>query len=368
MMMKNKRDCCSLEQKLDDLAQRLSLVENAMKEIRESIGNCRDVENTRNDFAFHSPDEVNDIPLKTIHQRTTDYQRPQNIDKIEQTIRKERQSYAEGLTIHGASRIATGHPLNRIIWSVLVVASFTIAVLISKDHIDAFLSRRTTIQTSFVPQETMSYPAITVCDWQGLNRERRHLSIGPPISPRPILMKENVQKCSFNLSNCQYNNSALVSVDMVNYLHSEFTSLNHLAKIDNTTNCFTVDKIKSGDPKIVLDIAVVVNRSVTNFWSIFQVNPSSETFSEATVFMYPAGEGHYDVQFKRKITKLLGKPYTNCVQGRGTYSQNIFTGNYTIDKCKKGCVLENVFTKCGAIPKMYTRSACIKHTVGNRLL
>ena len=48
-------------------------------------------------------DENNDIALKTLHQRTIDEERPQSIGKIEKTISEERQSYAEGLTIHGTT-------------------------------------------------------------------------------------------------------------------------------------------------------------------------------------------------------------------------------------------------------------------------
>eukprot|EP00111_Clytia_hemisphaerica_P020686 TCONS_00060978-protein len=55
-------------------------------------------------------------------------------EDIEQKISAERKNYAEGLTIHGANRIAAGKPLNRAIWSILVLSSFLVAVLISKEH------------------------------------------------------------------------------------------------------------------------------------------------------------------------------------------------------------------------------------------
>ena len=34
------------------------------------------------------------------------------------------QNYAEGLTIHGLSRIATGGPRSKIVWSLLIITSF----------------------------------------------------------------------------------------------------------------------------------------------------------------------------------------------------------------------------------------------------
>ena len=292
----------------------------------KEISSCLDsVEVTRNDSRSRLSYGTNDIALKTLHQTTISDQHRETFDKIEQTIRKERQSYAEGLTIHGTSRIATGHPLNRILWSVLVIASFSIAVLISKEHFDIFLSHKTITHSSFVPQKVMPYPAITICDWNGIARESRHLSGGPPIFPSPKLVDEDVQKCSFNLSECRYNKSTLLNVYKANYDYSDTTLMNHLVEIDNTTNCFSIDGIQTHDTMGVLDITALANRSVNNFWSILQINPSSETFPEASAKVYIAGEGRYEVITRRKITTLLGKPYTDCVQGSGSHSQNIFT-------------------------------------------
>ena len=58
-------------------------------------------------------------------------------------------------------------------------------------------------------------------------------------------------------------------------------------------------------------------------------------------------------------------PYTECVKGEGNYSQNKFTGNYTISKCKKGCLWEAVFEKCGAIPQMYKKHMRAPHRFDN---
>jgi len=80
-----------------------------------------------------------------------------------------------------------------------------------------------------------------------------------------------------------------------------------------------------------------------------------ENFPQASAAVYWAAEGFYHVTVEKKIIKRLGLPYTDCVQGSGTYEQNKFTGNYTVNKCLKGCIFEEVLIRCGAIPVMYKK-------------
>uniref|UniRef100_A0A7M5X6B8 Uncharacterized protein n=1 Tax=Clytia hemisphaerica TaxID=252671 RepID=A0A7M5X6B8_9CNID len=61
-----------------------------------------------------------------------------------------------------------------------------------------------------------------------------------------------------------------------------------------------------------------------------------------------------------------GLPYTDCIEGQGTYTQNKFKGNYTVNKCKKGCFWEKEFEKCGAIPQMYKKHMREPHRFENK--
>ena len=67
----------------------------------------------------------------------------------------------------------------------------------------------------------------------------------------------------------------------------------------------------------------------------------------------------------KKIITRLGLPFTDCIEGKGSYAQNKFKGNYTVNKCKKGCFYEKVFEKCGAIPPMYKKHMREPHRFDN---
>ena len=133
----------------------------------------------------------NTTALKPLEIHLKKYMNPsptRNTKDVEEKISSERQSYAEGLTIHGANRIATGRLYSRIIWSFLVLASLTTAVFISKEHWDAYLSRQSTTHTKIIPQQSIPVPSITVCSYTGVNNERRRFNDGSPNYERPTLV------------------------------------------------------------------------------------------------------------------------------------------------------------------------------------
>ena len=268
------------------------------------------------------------------------------------------QSYAEGLTVHGLSRIATGGPRAQVIWSLLIVTSFIIAIIISIEHWDAFLDHDSQTSTKIVSQEEMALPAITFCTWQELVVHRRRFVTGKPIFQRPDLVEFGAigaYHCASNLTKCGYNGTTFLNVHstLADYEHS--SPKNNLVIFDNTTNCFTVSGEIQTVPSYVLSVQMVAERiSGVNEWTEMYINHPSETFPQASA-VYWAAEGFYHVYVEKKIIKRLGLPYTDCVEGSGTYKQNKFTGNYTVNKCLKGCFFEEVFKRCGAIPIMYKK-------------
>ena len=290
-----------------------------------------------------------------------------HLEEVEERISNERRSYAEGLTIHGANRIATGRPLNRIIWTILVVASFTIAILISIDHWEAFLSKESFSSTQVNTQNTIEVPAITVCNYNGINRERRHFEGGDPVYPRPKLSNISVLgDCGRNLTKCGYNKSTLLKVVTVKADYSKSKLRNDLVTFDNTTNCLTVSGHVQTFASDILSIQTVSKSTYMGIWNEIYVNPGSEAFFEASPMVYWASKGYYHINIVKKIITHLGKPYTKCIEGQGSYTQNKFKGNYTVTKCQKGCFWEKVFEKCGAIPQMYKKHMREPHRFENK--
>ncbi|XP_066922982.1 pickpocket protein 11-like [Clytia hemisphaerica] len=273
-------------------------------------------------------------------------------------ISEEKKSYAEGLTIHGLNRIAAGRPFSRIIWSILVLSSFLAAVTISKKHFDAFLSNESRTNIRILSENEVAFPAVTVCH-SSFFEERKNFDGRPPTHPRPVI-RENIFKDCFltNLTvpNCGFNGSKLVNI--AHYTSDFMTlveSLNGGVVIDDTTHCFTYSGLKENVASNILNFGIMDNRSSGDYWSVMFINSHTETFFEATESLHWILEGYYRAYLRKRIKTFLGLPYTDCIQGKGSYTQNKFTGNYTIGKCKKGCFLEKVFEKCGAIPTMYKK-------------
>ena len=276
-------------------------------------------------------------------------------EDIEQKINEERKNYAEGLTIHGANRIAAGKPLNRAIWSILVLSSFLVAILISKDHFQTYLSHKSRTNIEIVHKHAIDYPAITICSYESLRREAQYFGSGEPVYPKPQLFDYDIDECGYNLTSCGYNGSALVRILYYTSDYFEKDFLNNYTTFDNTTNCFTVSGYSQTIPAYILSMKIVANQTKDHYWTEIYINQKDETFQEATPTVYWASSGFYHAAIKKRIITRLGLPYTDCVEGRGSYAQNKFVGNYTITKCKKGCFWEKVFQKCGAIPQMYKK-------------
>ena len=285
--------------------------------------------------------------------------------EVEKRIREQRKSYGEGLTIHGLNRVVTGGIFSKIVWSVLLIVSIVIAVLISKQHWDEYLSNRSTIKLTIVSEREIEYPSITICNYFGIVRERRYFEGGEPLFNRPKLVNvSSMRDCGRNLTRCGYNDTMFLKAKRYNADYTKSTQFNHLVAIDNTTNCFTVSGSFQKVPSNILALQSVADRT-HNLWSELFINPTEETFFEASPTVYWASEGWYHAVLTKKIITRLGLSYTECIEGSGTYSQNKFKGNYTVNKCKKGCFWEMVFEKCGAIPPMYKKHMREPHRFDN---
>lgn len=276
------------------------------------------------------------------------------LDANSEEIREQRKSYAEGLTIHGLARIIDGPRLGRAIWFVLIIASFTIAVLITKQHWDDFLANGSVTNTRLVMEKQIPFPTISVCNYAELNRAR--LTIGKvKLHTSPSLTRTpSMKKCGQNLSSCLGGYTTLIKVENVSADYTRIEDQNSLVSFDNVTNCFNVRGYTQTIPSDFLTISLVANRT-GDVWTEVYINPATETFLEATPTVYWTSEGFYHINVNKKAISRLGLPYTDCVEGNGTISQNKFIGNYTVTKCKKGCLLEALFKSCGAIPEMYKK-------------
>ena len=248
------------------------------------------------------------------------------------------------------------------------MASLITAILISKEHWEDFLSRKSSSKTMILHQQSIPFPTITVCNYNGINKERKNFEGGPPSYVRPTLVDfPSMRACGgLNLTKCSDLKSRPIKVQTFSSDYSIAKLQNHLVEIDNTTNCFTIKGLIQPAPSTYLSVEAIVNRSASSRTSEIYINPASETFPESSPTIYWANEGFYHVNVEKKIITRLGKPYTNCVEGKGTYAQNKFKGNYTVTKCEKGCFWEKVFEKCGNIPQMYKKHMREPHHFENK--
>ena len=295
-----------------------------------------------------------DINMKYLT-KSTDFEAKKTLSEEKSTIDSS-QGFAEGLTIHGLARIAAGGTVAKILWSILVIASFIIAVLISKEHWSAFLEHDSRTSTKIVSQSEVAIPAITICDYIGINKERRRFSGEPPPVKRPALVDFDIYACARNLTKCGYNGTTFVTIQNISADYARASPQNHLVKFDDTTDCFTITGEVLEMPSDILSYQAAADRRVSsNEWTELYINSVGETFFESSEAVYWASEGFYHVNIERKIITRLGLPYTDCVEGSGPYRLNKFKGNYSVMKCQKGCFWEAVFEKCGQIPAMYKK-------------
>ena len=132
---------------------------------------------------------------------------------IEHKISSEKQNYAEGLTIHGLTRIATGGPTSKVVWTTLVLASLATAVFISKEHWDSFLSNGSITELKMVSENEMEFPSITICNYLGIVRERWHFEGGKPLYIKPKLVNiSSMRDCGRNLTKCGYDETMFLKV------------------------------------------------------------------------------------------------------------------------------------------------------------
>ncbi|XP_066927545.1 acid-sensing ion channel 4-like [Clytia hemisphaerica] len=352
-------DAAQLLKKIELLTKQVANIDH---EVKKSKSDIRKLSSGKSHEDLESLDKTESLEKKTrdVDLEQNNVRKPKtsaalsNFDVMEEKIADERQSYAEGLTIHGLSRIATGRPFSKVIWTLLVMASLLTALLISKEHFEAYLGDHSVTHTAITAENEIAVPSITICNYDGINRERRHFSGTPPFYTRPQLVSIDMRECGNNLTKCGYAGRTMVEVLFYSSDYVKSKKLNHLVKFDDTTNCFTVSGFTQTFPSDIFSVQLVANRT-GDLWSELYVNPDYETFHEASPTIYWASEGFYHVNVVKKKVTRLGLPYTECIKGSGTYTQNKFTGVYTVTKCKKGCFWEAVFEKCGAIPPMYKK-------------
>ena len=149
----------------EQLAQKLvSLVDHKLGPVQAEI---REIKNQKlrdlkeEIFGIVNQGYTNDLTQNT-ETKEPRKEKPINIEQNpeEAPSGNDTQSYAESLTIHGMSRIATGSPGSQVIWSLLIIASFIAAIIISKEHWDAFLHHDSQTSTKIVTQEEMTLQVI----------------------------------------------------------------------------------------------------------------------------------------------------------------------------------------------------------------
>ncbi|XP_066930204.1 acid-sensing ion channel 2-like [Clytia hemisphaerica] len=329
------------DEKIEYLTKRLVSLENEIQNLRE-----KRLQNTNHE----NNSQLCYVNMTTQGKKITG-SIEENQEEGQMRVSDKMQSYAEGLTIHGLSRIATGSSLSKLIWSVLVVASFSTAVWISKEHWDSFLRHDVKTHTTMKAEHEMKFPAITICDQSAISFEQNRFEKGDPKAKRPISVGLLEQLENLSVSDAPYVWVAQLTSDYAHFLGKR---ISEPLNIDSQTNCFTVKGHKQTIISEKLVVTIKANRTFDR-WTQLLVTPENEPFPGATSTIYWAINGYYNVVIKKRLISRLGKPHSECVDGKGTYEQNKFIGNYTVNKCKKGCFLEKVFEKCGAIPPMYER-------------
>ena len=239
-------------------------------------------------------------------------------------IKEVRKSYAEGFTIHGLSKIFTGHPVERVFWFVCLMTVLSFTGFMCHYYQTIYQEKDIRTEIRVVEKDELQLPVVTVCNPKSLYCHEN----------RSLLKPEWNEACGVK------------EVKIGETVDGQFKS-----KTLNLSGCinFNVDgKLwQKGKNELKMDISVY-NEDYKAI-SLFHVS-NHKNFKQ-----YPTMQQHLtrwkinliDIQEITAVQRLPSPYPSKCSNGEGL--NNFFSSVYNQASCVESCFLQDMLDDCRTV-------------------
>ena len=247
------------------------------------------------------------------------------------------QSYKEGFTVHGMSRVFSGYLWDRLLWFIVLLASLVFVLYATYGFLQEYWSFNIYTDIQVKTATDITVPALTICNTNVI---------------RDSMAGSNACYGAFNLAHFNHKNNFTLPC------RSESNKV--LQQILKNTKYAILHPIF---PNACIIINPYGNLTEKN---LFRPLYRTLTLESGPLFGYV--HGHNDIGFslderaqlsiplKKDITismrnkfiiSRLPSPYTSLCENK--FEQAVFPGPYSVRKCRNTCIFKMMLSKCGDV-------------------
>ena len=263
-----------------------------------------------------------------------------NVESPKPSVNQIIKSYKDNFSVHGLTKIFTGHIVEQIIWFVLLLFCLIFVGSASYYFYGEYKSYDVRTEVRMTTEEVMDFPVMTIC-------EKGPRDLIQEVCWKNKTIGQTTAKCSqrkplidFVAKKDQY------VMDVRSHpLFPSCILVNSNSKLSSLTPWYTRGiAIQSGfgSEKLYLYVHTIDDISF----------PLQQSFNKATGILRP---GIQDIDFiHKRIFTRLQKPYpSNCTRGSST--ENVFDGEYSLNKCRDTCTLLYQMEHCNTTIDQWKR-------------
>ena len=286
------------------------------------------------------------------------------------------QTYIDGFTIHGLSKIFGGVLYEKIFWFTVLAAC--LGFFISQGYFFFIEYKKYDVRTEVrIKSDTnINLPAVTIC--RSLNIRNYEFS---------GFVNEN--RCYKNRS--VYDNSKKSCRIPQNRINIDLKSGKNIQSHPDFPSCVTINpfgNVSTASDAIQDTYRIIWRESKGMFGYsylyLYTHDPDDIPFSSGQLFAGTTlikDRGTYDVMIHdKRVNYRLKHPFpSNCTDGE---NRNIFPGPYTVKKCQDTCLFNKMLRECGTVVDHWRKyihknisinetweftASCLKHVARKRI-
>ena len=239
--------------------------------------------------------------------------------KKSKRVKEVRQSYIDGLTVHGMSKIFTGTPCQRVFWFVCLLAVISYSGYMTYTYISLYLAKDMRTEIRLEKPDEISMPALLVCSADRFNFGC-HNNLGIT----------NMESCKsgWDIKEVNYT-SELVEVDEGCVLYN---SNGTLKEKPYGNKIFRVGTPKGKKFQMMIAEPKILKRypASLEFGSIF------------------SNVGNFTIEMNRVEIERLPSPFpSDCSDGKGI--EHLFSPIYHRADCVQSCYVRIMLKNCGTV-------------------
>ena len=289
----------------------------------------------------YSPNKTSD---SNNHHDVEKNEKKRNKGNTCRTIQVKADEYSSTITVHGLARILNGSPKERVFWSVILVLSLMIVLIITYSSLTKFYDRETYIDSKTFATTEAKLPSVTLCNTmrlEGSTSDAKYTKREPFTSGfRKYAHEFKGKFCTLDNVACDYD------ADFSARTESE-------GCITYNPNGTKVQRLPG--PNYGIEFVMYVNQSDTidNFiykdHGILVILHSHEDFPQFWFdgFLINSGMSH-QLRIEKSDIVRLPEPYPSHCMKEYPPCLYKFPGKYTVSSCLTACYFQRMLKACGA--------------------